>query len=525
MAPSPTALGTRAPRWALAGVAAALAFTFALSVAYLFRRAPWWDEGLYGDVARRFATRGTFGSPLLGASGNFGFAVIPRADTHTYWTTPLYPFVVGLWFRIAGVGLLQMRVLSLVCSAVLVAAWGSAVRRLTGSVLVAVIAMGLIAVNSHVLWSASIGRPEALGSALAAVALAAYLRWRERHLMRAVCVASALVAAGALAHPLVAVEAVALAAIALVLDARRLRPGHVLAACGVGALVLLPWGLYILQAPDIFRAQWAANTGTKTGSRLAGLTNPFGALASDFRERYLFHHFLGVSGGARVLVVELVALGAAVVLALAWPRVRRIRGFVPLALAALASFATLAVLDGSRYQQYFVHVYPALLAFAALAVATLVVSGRGARLAAAALVVGLAVPGLGGVANRVAVSPYDRQYTPVAAAVRHHLARGERVTGGSELAFTVGFGARLVDDMELRTPTTVYVQNEMFKYFTRGKAVRARLHRDYQVTLRTDRYTVFVRKAPVVADTVRVDTIRAATVRASPSARAPVAIR
>lgn len=476
------------------GVALVCALAVGLSVAYAFARAPHWDEGLYADVARQFALHNTLGSPLMGASGGFGFVEIPRMNERTYWTTPLYPVLVGLGFKAAGVGLVPMRLVTLASAVMLVAAWGAIVRRLTRSDTVALAAVALMAGSSHVLWGASMGRPEALGSGLAALGAALYLRWREANLLRAACAASALVAAGGLAHPLVAVEAVAFGSLALCLDFRRLRPRHLLAAAGTGLLVVSPWLLYVLQDVDTARAQLVANTQLYGGSRTAGLSDPLGALLSDFRRRYVEHTWVEAHGAARVLAAEFAVLLACCGLALASPAVRRRRGSRALALLAVVSWAALAILDTSNFRQYFLHVFPALIALAALAVCELARRGLRGRVAAAALAAGLTVPGLGGVSNRVAVSPYVRDYLGMTAAVRRYQRAGAQVTGGSELAFALGFSGGLRDDMGMRTPTEVYVQNEPFVHFTRGLPIRAVLARDYQVAFKNTRYRVFVRR-------------------------------
>ena len=87
-----------------------------LAAAYAFTRSPWWDEGLYADVANQFAQHGVLRSTLMGPTGTFGAAPLPEMNQHAYWTTPLYPVTMGAWFRLFGTGLLQMRAFSLLCA-------------------------------------------------------------------------------------------------------------------------------------------------------------------------------------------------------------------------------------------------------------------------------------------------------------------------------------------------------------------------------------------------------------------------
>lgn len=483
----------------------ALLLAAILAVVYAFTREPWWDEGIYADVARQFARTGRLRSSLLGSVGSLGTGDFPGVDQRTYWTMPLHPVVVGLWFRVVGDGMVQTRLLSLAFAAVLVASWGAIVRRLTGSPAVAWIAAAFIAFNKYVLWSVTLGRPEALASGLTVLGAALYLRWREAHLLRAVCVAAALLAAGALAHPLAAVEGVALGTVAVVLDWRRLRPRHLLAAAAVGGAVVSPWLLYIAQDPAMFRAQWTANTRAFGGrSRVAGLSNPLGALASDFVPRYVDQARWGASGSEHVVTVQFVTVFACLAIGVLSPAVRRQQGFRLLALVAAGSWVALAVLDGSRYRQYSLHVYPALVAFGALVVYELASVGRASRVLAGALAVGFTLPGLLWAGSLAWHNVYRRDYLPVVAIVRQQQRAGASVIAGSEFAFELGYDwRRTVDDMEMRRPPDVYVQNDIYEGFTRKHPVRARLKQDYQVVYANPLYHVYVRRSATAADTSR----------------------
>ncbi len=473
----------------------ALALYLGLTLAYAATRAPWWDEGLYADPARNLALHGELRSSVMAPDGTFGTgATLPRTNERTYWTTPLYPVVLAGWFEAVGVGLLQMRVLSVLLVAGMLGCWWYVVRTWTGSREVAAMAFALMALDSHLLWSASIGRVEALACFLAAAGIAAYVRLRETHLVRAVAAAAGLFAAAALAHPLAAIEGLAFTAVALALDWRRIRPRHVLVVLLVGAAVLAPWVAYVLEDTATFTAQWQANTRGRTG----GIVDPLGRLLGDFGRRYLHHHLTALHGVTRLRVVELVALVAALGVAVASPAVRRHRGFRPLALFALVSWAALATLDGTGWVQYFAHVYPAYLALASLAVVALLRGGGVRRAAGLAIAVGLVLPGVGGLLQRVARDPYRNEYLPAVAAVRPYHAAGATIVGGSEFAFALGFDGQLVDDMELRRPADVYIQGELYLTDNPGawqRRVRATLADEYVRVYRNDRIKVFVRRS------------------------------
>ncbi len=492
-APDAGARPEPASRRQRAVMTAAIVLSVLLSVAYAATRSPWWDEGLYADVANQFAASGQLSSSVMAPTGTFGFAPLPGMDRRAYWTTPLYPVTMGLWFRTVGVGMVQMRLVSVACTLLLLAGWWAVVRALTRSHGVAAIAVSLIALDSHVLWSASIGRPEAMAAALGALGMAAYLRLRDTRYDRAVAAAAALFALAALAHPMVAVTGAAFTVLVLALDWRRLRVRHVAIVALTGAAVFAPWIAYILADVELFRAQWGANAGSRDG----GLKSPVRALLTDFSGRYLNLHFTSLHGVSRARIVELLALVATAAIAVASPAVRRAPGAGRVAILAGVSWAALAILDGTRWVQYFAHVYPAYLALAAVVLLVLWRQGGWRRAAALALGVALVAPGVGGLLHRILQNPYRNDYLPAVAATRRYQEAGATVVGGSELAFALGFDGSFVDDMELQRPADVYVQGEQYLTDKPGawqRRVRARLRADFTPVFENGRFKVFVRR-------------------------------
>src|SRR4051812_35641174 len=99
----------RAPRLAwICGMEAFLAF-LVLSTAYSFTRSPWWDEGLFADVAVHFRKFGTLGSSVL---ASHSYLDLPEVDRYTYWHFPLYPLSLGTWFHFAPITVQSMRMYS-----------------------------------------------------------------------------------------------------------------------------------------------------------------------------------------------------------------------------------------------------------------------------------------------------------------------------------------------------------------------------------------------------------------------------
>src|SRR5579862_3566986 len=90
------------------GMVAAILYVI-LSVGNSFARSPWWDEGLFADVAGNFALHGHFGSRVLDPRGYLDYVEVGR---YTYWQFPAYFALLGGWFRVFGEGVVTMRLLS-----------------------------------------------------------------------------------------------------------------------------------------------------------------------------------------------------------------------------------------------------------------------------------------------------------------------------------------------------------------------------------------------------------------------------
>src|ERR1035438_6091232 len=69
-------------------------------------RRPWTDEAMFADPALTLITKGYLGCPVE------EFAITwPNIARHTYMMFPLNLVVLAGWFKIAGFGLMQQRVL------------------------------------------------------------------------------------------------------------------------------------------------------------------------------------------------------------------------------------------------------------------------------------------------------------------------------------------------------------------------------------------------------------------------------
>jgi hypothetical protein len=351
-----------------------------------------------------------------------------------------------------------MRIFSFLLAIPMFFSWWYIVRSLTGSVGLAMFAVSLIALDSFVVRAMHTGRPEMLGAALAATATAVYLRFRAERLHVALGLSAGLMAASFLSHPLAILGGVLLALVILMHDLRRIRVSHVVIACATVFVIFLPWAFYIAQDPGIFAEQWAANL---EGRVQRG--NPLTVLASDFNNRYLGSFYTSLKGIARFRITLLVALATAMLWAALDRSFWKVRHNRLLMLAAAVAWCALAILDGTKYIQYFAHVFPFYLSATAAALYwRWSHGGTRSRIAVVALSAFIIVPNVLGSWYSGMRHRSDKEYGAVVNLIKKVRAEGEQIIAGSELGFALGFDELLVDDRALRTLPRIVVTNPYY---------------------------------------------------------------
>ena len=73
-------------------VCSAILLFLALTIGFSFTRVPWWDEGLFADVALNFRNHRHLGGSLLAP---FSYLNFPAVTQYTYWQFPMYLVSLG----------------------------------------------------------------------------------------------------------------------------------------------------------------------------------------------------------------------------------------------------------------------------------------------------------------------------------------------------------------------------------------------------------------------------------------------
>src|SRR3974377_1170233 len=119
-------VGATRTQWLLAG--GGMLVFLALSIGHSLTRCPWWDEGVFADIALNLRNFGHLGSTVLDPNG---WLELPDVHRYTYWHFPLYPMSLGYWFRLVPATVVWMRLFSVLWACVFVISWFVVVRSLT----------------------------------------------------------------------------------------------------------------------------------------------------------------------------------------------------------------------------------------------------------------------------------------------------------------------------------------------------------------------------------------------------------
>jgi hypothetical protein len=425
-----------------------LALYLGLGLINVVTKAPWCDEAWFGSPAYNLAYRGFMGTTVLDpASSTWKSVKLTGIDAHTYWVMPLNLLLNAAAFRVFGFSILPMRLLSLAWGLLVLLDWGVILWKLTGRAALSLAAVGMIAIDYHFLMQAADGRMDVMAVALGWSGIAAYLLLRERSVPLAVAASQSLTALAFFTHPNGIMLVLILAASTLYLDWERIG----LPAVAIGAVPYLViaagWGLYILQQPGDFVAQFLGNA----SGRGPTITTPLAALHLEIWNRYLASY--GLAGwsslSGRMNAVPLLLFVAGGAICLMTPAIRRDRAYRLLLVWTAIVIFFLTELEGLKTHFYLIYatpLYTVLMVVAAdwvwrqrprwragvagsLAVFCLLQAGR----------------------TLIADSRHPRQstYDPAVQYLRARFHPQTFIMGGAELIFGLGPDWNILDDVHL----------------------------------------------------------------------------
>ncbi len=405
------------------------------------------DEGWFTVPAYNLAENGFFGTTTVEESATFRQVRLDGIRQYTYWIMPAYPLVQALWGKIAGFGMMQTRSVSVIFGVIALLSWAFLIKKLSSSNGVALLAVAILAIDQHFIYSAGHGRMDMMTVALGASGLAAFVGLRERNLDRAVLFSCTLTAAAFFTHPLGLLWFVSLTILAALLDFRKIRIKHFILAAAPYFVFGLLWSIYIFQRPDLFFLQFGGNASDRWGFFSA----PLAELWREIRVRYLFNFGIGdgLSRAGRIKIFILAGYLMSLIGILSVKNLREQMLSRFLLLIALQQFVMLLLLDGLKQHYYMIYVAPTLTAILAVFVTWLWRQNKPLKVVSAAML--LTIAGIHSSVHflRFKRDDYHTRYLAAGNALNQNAQPNDLIMATSEFWFVLNHKENLVDDFRL----------------------------------------------------------------------------
>jgi len=476
----------------------------ALAVGGVVTILPWSDEAWFASPAMNLAAKGYMGTSVLDPTAAWHVRNLNGIDRFTYWMVPLYLVGQSGWQLLAGPSLFSVRFFSVLWGLGALVAWYVLLRQLTGDAWVGFLTAAFLALDFQFLWSASVARMDMMCVALGVGGLAAFVALRQTKFTLAILVSHAFVAASGLSHPAGLAYLVALVALTLYLDRRRIRFSHLAVAAAPYLASAAGWGLYIAKNPDMFLKQFGGNVGGRvaTGGVLEWLK-------MQVVDRYLYQYGLApdTHGLSHIKIIALAVYAVGLAGVLFTPAIRRSPGGRAVVVLWVALAVSLSLIDKEIHHFYIVHFMMPLIAILAMWVVWTWRSRAQLRGAILALVAALLFTQAAVLLSRFRADSYRREYLTAANFLKEHPAPDGVVMGSAELAFQLGFDSNLVDDYRLgylsgKRPAVVVLDRNRYQEWipnleqTEPAAysyVTNLLDREFKLAYRNPAYKIYLR--------------------------------
>jgi hypothetical protein len=465
---------------------------------------PWIDEAWYGTPALTLITGGYMGTPCFdGVTYR-----LPGVDRHAYWIMPVYPLVQAVWYMLVPFSLRAMRVLATLTGAAGLLFWAYFFRKMTRNNFATIVFLLIASCDYMTLTAAATGRPDILAFAFQAAALASYAGLREKRFNLAILVSQTFVVLSGMTHPNGGMLSFgALLFISLYLDRDKIKLQHFGLAAVPYLAGALGWGLYILQDPASFFAQY----GYQTSGRFGGLKNPVLAITREITQRYMLSMGLGQkfhdSRGPTYLKGVSFLMYFAAVLTVAGVRELREKPENRLFLGTLGVFLFFYLfLEETKETYYFCYLLYFYIALLAIALTWLWNKSGAGKTVVTLAMLGIMTIGAAGSVQRMRLDGWGH-YQNAVDYIKQHAGPDDLVVGSQELGFLLGFTPNFRDDWGIgvahgRAPRFIFMediyteryQTEMIQKTPEYPAAIERL-KEYKPVFQDEGFKVLERRA------------------------------
>lgn len=405
------------------------------------------DEAWFTIPGYNLANNGFFGTTVLEETTSFRQVRLDGVNQYTYWIMPAFPIIQAVWGKIVGFGLIQTRLVSIIFGTFALISWAYLIKKLSGSSIVSLIAVGIMAVDYHFIYAASLGRMDMMTVSLGISGLAVYLRLREKKLDYAVLSSCALTALAFFSHPLGLLWFISLAILIASLDFKQIRFRHLFFAFLPYIIFGLLWAVYILQRPDLFSLQFGGNASDRWGFFRA----PLYELWREIDLRYLFNFGIGEGlskTGQLKIFILLCYLAAIVGVAAAKPLKNQLFPRIIL-LIVLQEFLMLLLIDGMKQHYYMIYITPTLTAILAVLLGWLIKKGRLLKIISVSILSVIIVVHLSVNFMRIKRDAYHTKYLSAGSILNQNVKSNDIVMASAEFWFVLNRKENLIDDYRL----------------------------------------------------------------------------
>lgn len=424
-----------------------LGFFLALAIAFIWTKAPSYDELYYSVPALDLITRGSFGIPVLEPTGSAmpAGSVFTGVNHHLYLPSLFHWLLSSVWYKIAGFSILTIRFYSLLWGVLFLGACYAVLYKISSRPFVALSGVTCVAFSHIFVNAATDGRPDIVCATLGISSIAAYLLLREDRILPAILASHTLLAVAAAVHPVALVYLVAVLLTTAYCDFKRLRVVYIFAAAVPYLVIFGAWFALMWMDQDTARTQFKLFFTNRAGT-WTGLPT---LLWNEWAQRYWGSYQTSGDSGASarfklfpLFFYPLGLLGGAVV-ARNQPQYRLLLWL------ALSICLTLARLDVFHLPFYLIHTVPWCCMLLGVWLAWLWdKSGTPRRISAVLAILFLAL-NVGWTAYAIRRDPRSREFADAVRVAREHSGPADLVMGPLEMGLAFGFYNNLIDDCAL----------------------------------------------------------------------------
>lgn len=249
-----------------------------LAIGIACTRMPWCDEAWFASSAVNLVRNGFMGCTNLVYSQSL--------DQYTYWQPPLYFLTEALTFKIFGVGLFQVRFISVFFGLIgLIAIYYMAKELFDNDRKLVLLSTMLVGTDLFYLIGASDGRMDMMAASLSLIGFSLYITLRKKHLHWAFFLSNLFICLSGLTHPNGLLGLLVLIFLIVYLDRERITLRTVMIGLVPYTLGAIGWGAYIFQDVAAFKAQFFGNV-------IRSDTLKWTAVSHELVNRYLYSYGL-----------------------------------------------------------------------------------------------------------------------------------------------------------------------------------------------------------------------------------------